>query len=125
MADPRVEFESALMAQRVVARVMTAKADLSDQELAALSLISGLKPGPYRVRYLDEIGVTYSPTDPVIKGLVDKKFLKLQGGKAITPDRTKVYAELKLHDFPEKYRSALGMVNGHRDFKSKYDSDGE
>lgn len=114
--DARKAFEQALIVDRVAGRF--ASTQLDDKEAAALVIIIGLKPS-HRADSLERMDVKYSPEDPTIKSLIQKGFVKLQGGKSITPDKDKARKALEAVEQPEKYRQALLGINAHFYFKKK------
>lgn len=114
MSDSCKVFETALMVERVLARSRTAKADLSDKELAAMCMLISLNPAG-RKKYLKQIGVDLSGSDPTLLGLVEKGYLNIRGpisgDKSFIPNKDKIKDELKQHKQPEKYRRPLGVTN--------------
>lgn len=98
MSNPRKAFESALLAERVVQRVLSAS-NPSDKELIAMHCLTMYKAGA-RAKYLKEHGIEYSPEDETIKSLISKGYVKVQG-KSLNPDKSKIKAEMKKHKAPK------------------------
>jgi hypothetical protein len=104
MADPRKEFEDALMAQRVASRVQikTADVQLDDKELIALGIMTTLKPG-YRAKELGRHGVSYNAEDPTVASLIKKGLVKVQG-KSLIPHQDKARDAMSKHKRPSEAR---------------------
>jgi hypothetical protein len=112
MSRARKAFESALVVERVIQRVLTAKADLSDKELIAMHCLTMYKAGA-RAKYMGEYDIKYSPEDPTIKSLISKGYVKLQG-KSLTPDKGKIEKEMKQHKAPRP--NGHSLENAHMSF---------
>lgn len=81
--------------------------ELSQEQLAALSLLDMLNPAG-RKREFPEAGLgEYSPENEHIKALEKAGFVKMVGGKNITLDKGKAKAEMKKHPIPPKFKTKL------------------
>lgn len=104
------------LAERVASRFKMA-ADFSQEELAILSIMEGIKPS-YRAKDMDRAGLgEYNQDNPHIESLIKKGLIKVQGGKALTLDKAKAQKVMKEHPVPDKYKSHL--TNPHMQFKRR------
>lgn len=93
--------------------------DISDEELAVLSIFDMNKPG-YRVHEMERAGLgKYEPANPTIQALVKRGLIKVMANNAMQLDKPKAQALMKQHHVPEKYKNHLS--NTSMQFKSKHE----
>jgi hypothetical protein len=88
--------------------------ELNLNQIIILAYVDGLK-AVARKEYLEQHhNIQYSLENPDLQDLVGKKFLSVSKSGAITPDKTKIRAELSTHKHPDV---SMPGINSHWAFK--------
>lgn len=104
-SDKQTQATALRVSARYLDRVATS---FSQEELAVMAFLWGLKP-PARQKYFTRAGLgDYSPTNPIVKSLIDKRLVKVRGdGVIVVPDPSKLQAIMGQHEAPAKYVSFI------------------